>query len=64
MDGAQWRDPVLLGDCDDADNHLVFQPSRGKYLRITQTAAFKEQIPWRMEGLKVFAKQVGNQIEL
>ncbi len=58
-DGQNWSDPILEGDCQESFNHLVFPPTKGKFLRITQTAAPGHEAPWRMESLKIFAKGLG-----
>ncbi|MDH3651910.1 MAG: discoidin domain-containing protein, partial [Saprospiraceae bacterium] len=55
-DGQNWNDPILEGDCVDHNSHLVFPPTQGRFLRITQTAAPAEETPWKMESLQIFVK--------
>jgi len=57
QDGNNWTG-VTQGDCSENNVRIKFAPVKGKFLRITQTGLPKDDAPWKMEAMKIYAKKV------
>ncbi|MBK8506273.1 MAG: discoidin domain-containing protein [Saprospiraceae bacterium] len=55
--GTEWKE-IIQGNCSEDNVRILFTPSHGRFLRITQTGKPKDQVPWKMESMKIFAKGV------
>ena len=53
MDGATWS-PVAEGQGTGAQTLIAFPPTRGKFVRITQTAAVDNAPPLSIRRLRLF----------
>lgn len=53
--GIDWAQ-VIQGDCSENKVRIKFQPTTGKFLRITQTGVPKDEAPWKMEALKIYGR--------
>ncbi len=55
--GVDWI-AVAEGECSENRTKIIFNPTEGKFIRIIQTSSPKEEAPWRMEAMKIFAKGI------
>ena len=54
-DGEEWID-VKDGKCTVDRVEIKFAPTRGRFLRLTQTGEPLEAAPWKMESMKIYAR--------
>ncbi|MCB0664235.1 MAG: discoidin domain-containing protein [Saprospiraceae bacterium] len=54
-DGEEWID-VKDGKCTVDRVEIKFAPTRGRFLRLTQTGEPQEAAPWKMESMKIYAR--------
>lgn len=56
-DGQTWSDPVAQGASQDRNMKIIFPPTRGRFIKITQTGDPKEEAPWKMQSMKIFGNK-------
>ena len=54
MDGSSWGPAVAEGKGSGTVTIISFQPVRGKFIRITQTATVAGAPAWSISNLRIF----------
>jgi hypothetical protein len=53
-DGNSWSDPVAQGKGTGTRTTIAFQPTRAKFIKITQTETVPNAPAWSVKGLKIY----------
>jgi len=54
-DGTTWSNPVAQGKGEGAHTTITFNPTRAKFIRITQTETVADAPNWSIRSLRVYA---------
>jgi mono/diheme cytochrome c family protein len=54
MDGTNWGKPLAEGQGSGGRNVISFAPTRGKFVRITETGTADDNANWSMSGLRIY----------
>jgi mono/diheme cytochrome c family protein len=53
-DGSKWSKPVATGKGSGARTTIAFEPTRAKFVRITQTASAPDAPAWSVRNLRLY----------
>lgn len=58
-DGQQWGAPVAEGKGSGSPTTIPFAPTRGRFLRITETAMSENAAPWVIRNIRIYRAPQG-----